>query len=212
MYYLRWFSRHHWPIWVLTLRRFCKFQIIVDSFGLSVIYSLAIYWTHKGLSVIYSFVTDRTLLAFLSFTVLPYIGYFWLICHLQFSHILDTFGLSVIYSFVPDRTLLVYLSLQFSHKSDALSLPIIYRFCHRKDTFVPYSFRINVSVVINYLACLSILPPKNRICSVLIFIFKKCMTVLPFVFPNFPSFSGVRKRAATLLIVWCTADGGSHNG
>ena len=95
IYYLRWFSRHHWPIWVLTLRRFCKFQIIVDSFGLSVIYSFAIYWTH---------------LAYLSFAFLSPIGHFWLFCHLQFCNILDTFCLSVMYSFVPDRTLLVYLS------------------------------------------------------------------------------------------------------
>ena len=93
-------------LWLICHLQFCH---ILDTFGLS---------------VIYSFVPDRTLLAFLSFTVLPYIGHFWLICHLQFCHrsdiwffchlqlchILDTFGLFVIYSFVPDRTILVYLS------------------------------------------------------------------------------------------------------
>ena len=83
--------------------------------------------------------------------------FLWLICHLQFCHILDTFGLSVIYSFVPHRTLLAFCHLQFCHILDTFGLSVIYsfvpdrtlgfychlQFCHILDTFglsVIYSF------------------------------------------------------------------------
>ena len=55
--------------WLFCHLQFCH---ILDTFGLSVIYSLAIYWT---------------LLAYLSFTGLSQIGHFWFICHCSFSQI-----------------------------------------------------------------------------------------------------------------------------
>ena len=117
-------SNNCWFLWLICHLQFCH---ILDTFGLS---------------VIYSFVPDRTLLAFLSFTVLPYIGHFWLICHLQFCPRSDTW-------FFLSFTVLPYIGhfwlichLQFCPRSDNFGLSVIYSFSQIRCIRLTYHLQV----------------------------------------------------------------------